>query len=273
MNFDFDFDNEIEYLFQGERINCYIRLLGAGIFELDYLPSSWNYLDTFDRPDPGLNGKGKGNRRAAFTDRLLPADFSPQDILSGRSEGVRNCGEERFELREMDKVRGKVSFYLPPSEAASGSAPFRALSMEKSYHLHKDTLTVTYLLLNLGKEAAGFLLASSIDLSFPGEGENFVRILKGNEALKPGARNQTLGQDILELKDAEFLKFQDLKNEAIISLAADRPFTAWIFPRRTPLQARPGPGLYQSSCVTPVFPALLKPGESWKLVFTLKFTH
>ncbi|MDR2159018.1 MAG: DUF1925 domain-containing protein, partial [Treponema sp.] len=44
MNFDFDLDGEGEYLFQGEKINCYVRLKGAGVFELDFLPKPWNYL-------------------------------------------------------------------------------------------------------------------------------------------------------------------------------------------------------------------------------------
>jgi hypothetical protein len=272
MNFDFDFDNEIEYLFRGEWINCYIRLLGASVFELDYLPNSWNYLDTFERPSPGPGGSR--NRKAAFADRLLPADFSPRDILSGRNEGTRNCGEERFELREMDKARGRVSFYLPPSPAeSSGGGPFHALALEKSYQLHRDTLTVSYTLSNPGRDEAAFLFVSSIDLSFPGEGENFVRILKGAAVLKPDARDAALGKDVLAARDAELLKFQDIKNEAIINLGADRPFDAWIFPRRTAPETRPGPGFYQSSCVEPVFPGTLKPGESWKLTVTLKFTH
>jgi hypothetical protein len=272
MNFDFDFDNEMEYLFRGERINCYIRLLGAGVFELDYLPNSWNYLDTFDRSNPGQ--KGNRNRKAAFADRILPADFSPQDILSGRRDGIRDCGEERFELREMDKVRGKVTFYLPPSAAGTpGGGPFGALSVEKSYQLRRDILTVNYTLANPGGEEAGFLFASGIDLSFPGAGENFVRVLKGAAVLKPETLDGAPGKDVLAARDADLLKFQDLKNEAIISLGADRPFNAWIFPRRTAPETGDGPGLYQSSCVTPVFPAILKPGESWTLAFTLKFTH
>jgi hypothetical protein len=271
MNFDFDFDNEIEYLFRGEWINCYIRLLGASVFELDYLPNSWNYLDTFDRPGPGPGGSRA--RKAAFAERLLPAGFSPRDILSGRDDGVRKCGEERFELREMDKARGKVSFYLPPSSSGASGGGFHALAMEKNYQLHRDTLTVAYTLSNPGREEAAFLFASSIDLSFPGEGENFVRILKGAAVLKPDTRDGTPGKDILAARGAELLKFQDLKNEAIISLGADRPFDAWIFSRRTAPETRPGPGFYQSSCIEPVFPGNLKPGESWKLTITLKFTH
>jgi hypothetical protein len=271
MNFDFDFDSEIEYLFRGERINCYIQLLGAGIFELDYLPNSWNYLDTFDRSMPGSNGSR--NRKASFTDRFLPAGFSPKDILSGRNDGIRDCGEERFELREMDKARGKASFYLPPSAAEThAECPFRALSIEKSYQLRRDILVVSYTLANPGKEETGFLFVSSIDLSFPGEGENFLRVLKGAEVLTPG-RDGVLEKDVLTVKDTDLLKFQDLKNEAIISLGADRPLNGWIFPRRTAMESRPGPGLYQSSCVTLVFPTHLKPGESWNLAFTLKFTH
>ncbi|MDR0301663.1 MAG: DUF1925 domain-containing protein, partial [Treponema sp.] len=42
---DFDLDGVKEYLFQDARINCYIQQKGASVFELDYLPKDWNYLD------------------------------------------------------------------------------------------------------------------------------------------------------------------------------------------------------------------------------------
>ena len=54
---DYDMDNRIEYLYQGSELNAYIHTRGGALFELDFLPASWNYLDTMvDRecvPDGG----------------------------------------------------------------------------------------------------------------------------------------------------------------------------------------------------------------------------
>ena len=43
---DYDMDNCNEYLYQGSELNAYIHSRGGAMFELDFLPASWNYLDT-----------------------------------------------------------------------------------------------------------------------------------------------------------------------------------------------------------------------------------
>ncbi|GHV52500.1 glycosyl hydrolase [Spirochaetia bacterium] len=257
MNFDFDLDNDGEYLFQGERINCYIRPEGASIFELDYLPKAWNYLDAV-------------RRRGAFSDRLLPIGVSPDDVINaarggdGTSSGVRFCGGERFELAEMEKGHGKVSFTLPGKR----DAPFGQIGIEKSYQLRKDTLTAAYTLTNRGAETTEFQFAPVIDLSFSGEGEEFVRVLKGNTGVKPEPDGR------LFLKDAEALKFQDLKNEAIINLGSAKAFDACIFPVRSPCGADgSAPEFYQSTCIIPLLRITLQSGETWENEFTLKISH
>ena len=46
---DFDMDGLEEFLYQGQDINAYVHAEGGVLFELDYLPIAWNYLDTLDR--------------------------------------------------------------------------------------------------------------------------------------------------------------------------------------------------------------------------------
>jgi hypothetical protein len=270
MNFDFDLDNEGEYLFQGERINCYIRLEGAGIFELDYLPKTWNYLDTFnclksgDYPAGNRSVRHPVSRRGAFSDRILPEGISLEDALGSRSAETRFCGGERFEPGEMDRNRGKVSFILPEKK----DIPFGQIGVEKSYQLRKDTLIVAYTLINRGTEAAIFQFAPGIDLSFPGEGEDFVRVLKGNTGIKPGSDGG------ISLKDTESLKFQDLKNEVVINLSSSKALDARIFPVRTPCCIEGNTQeLYQSTCIMPLLAVTLNPGEAWKNEFALKISH
>lgn len=90
--FDFDLDGRDEYLFQDRNINCYVRTLGASIFELDYFPKAWNYLDAFARrrgapaEEPVVED---GYRRAAFSDRLTLPDFSFRDALESRFAVLR----------------------------------------------------------------------------------------------------------------------------------------------------------------------------------------
>jgi hypothetical protein len=258
MNFDFDMDGAGEYLFQDTKINCYIRLRGAGVFELDYLPKTWNYLDTFS---PEAAGR---ERRTAFADRLIASSVSPQDILEGRISKSRFCGREQFELAELDRLHGKVRFLLPGQDAL----PFGKVELEKIYFLKKDTLSVSYTLTNRGKEETRFQFAPEIDLSFPGEGEAFVRFFK----IKSGAKDTPFSEAVIQ--DAEGIKIQDLKNEVQIVLGSKKPFSACLVPVKTPCAAAgKGPDLYQSTCIMPLQEASIPPSETWTTEFTLKFSH
>ncbi|MDR1100372.1 MAG: DUF1926 domain-containing protein [Treponema sp.] len=251
MNFDFDMDGAGEYLFQDTNINCYIQLRGAGIFELDFLPRTWNYLDTFA---PGISRE----RRTAFADRFIPAGISPQALGEGRVAGARLCGQELFEAAGMDRIHRTVRFRLSCREAL----PFGNIEMEKSYFLKKDTIFVSYTLTNRGETAEHFQLAPEIDLSFPGDGEAFVRFFKNKDT--PLAEPAVY--------DAESIKIQDLKNEVQIILGSKKKFNAGIIPVKAPCKGRPL-DMYQSTCFMPLQEVSLPPGETWTTEFTLKFSH
>jgi hypothetical protein len=261
MNFDFDMDGAGEYLFQDTKINCYIRLRGASVFELDYLPKTWNYLDTFSPEAAAVTAARE--RRTAFADCLFPPSISLRDMLDSRFSGARYCGREPFELAELDRVHGKVRFRLPGQEAF----PFGKVEMEKVYFLKKDILSVSYALTNRGEEEARFQFAPAIDLAFPGEGETFVRFFK----IKSGAKDAPCLETMIQ--DAEGIKIQDLKNEVQIVLGSKKPFNACIVPVKTSGPAKQEPDLYQSTCLIPLQEVLLPPGETWATEFTLKFSH
>ncbi|MDR2101418.1 MAG: DUF1926 domain-containing protein [Treponema sp.] len=259
MNFDFDLDGQGEYLFQGEKVNCYVQLEGASVFELDYLPEAWNYLDTFNLSaleDPAPAGR----RRTAFADYLAPETLSPGDARGGCFNGARFCGGEQFEPLELDRVHGKVRFRLP----CNPGAPYGNVEIEKIYHLKKNMLSVAYTLINRGEGQESFVFIPGIDLSFPGEGEAYLRILQGNTVIRESASG-------MAVSGAGGLKFRDLKNKVTIDLCSDKSFDAWLVPIKTP--DRPGkgnPDHYQSTWILPRKRVMLKPGESFDMNFTLE---
>jgi hypothetical protein len=251
VNFDINLDGEIEYIFQDEKINSYIERRGAGVFELDYLPKNWNYLDTFATPDaPGACGS---SRRGAFTDWFLPSGFDIRDeIPFSRS---RFCGGERFVPAEMDRSRLRMSFTLP---ARDEETPFSALGMTKTFQSRKDTLTVTYALKNNGDDPCEALFCSSLGFAFSGWGDS-VRVLKGSSPVKADDSGN------LFIPDADLLKFQDLKNEVQIQLGSKKAFSARI----SPLYCG---AVYQSSSIMPMQKILMAGGETWTTEFSLKFS-
>jgi hypothetical protein len=258
MNFDFDLDNEDEYLFQGEYINCYVRLEGAGLFELDYLPRSWNYLDTFAHPD---------GRPSGFSDLILPASWGagdPEDrVKTLAGPEIRRCAGERFQVGDMDKGHCKASFILPEKD----QGPFRSIRMEKSYQLRKEALLVNYKLRNTGEAEENFLFVPVVELSFPGDGEEYQRIFSGGTGIPP------VPPEGAGIAGAKSLKFHDIKNETILTLEADKGFDGRIVPVYCPIPGeKDSRGAYQSTRVVPLFKVRLPAGESWKLALSLKFT-
>jgi hypothetical protein len=246
-SFDFDLDGEGEYLFQGEKINCYIRLKGAGVFELDFLPKPWNYLDTLFSPTE------EKSRRGSFTEYLFPTDFSSADLAGGRVSGVRYCGGQRFQAVEIDKTRLRAGFVL----AAGECGPFAELEVKKTYSVKKDTLSAAWSLTNRGTEKRDFVFSPSIDLSFPGEGDPFVRVYRAGE------KDPAAGEGVIDA--AEGLKFQDVKNGVAINLGSRRSFDAWILPSRAS-------GSYQSTWILPRQKVSLEGGAVWDTEFTMKFS-
>jgi hypothetical protein len=269
--FDINLDGETEYLLQDEKINSYISGEGAGIFELDYLPKNWNYLETFGERDAEASSPRR--RRAAFSDRFLPPDSDPSAFPASLfhfragtgppgAEGARFPFAESFLPGEMDRNRLKIQFTLPENE----SVPFGRVTMEKVFQSRKDTLTVSYILSNRGGEEAEFVFSPSVDLSFSGPGEDFVRILKGNVPLVQQGRGS--------IADAESLKFQDLKNEVQITIGSKKPFGAFVAPVNAPCLIKGRTvELYQSTCIMIHVKVTLLPGQSWNNDFTLKFSH
>jgi hypothetical protein len=276
--YDINLDGKEEYLFQEHTINCYVGTRGAGVFELDYLPKTWNYLDTLSRrrepyAGPAKGGDEDGYQRGAFLDRLAPREFSLAHVLEGRFAGSRFCGVERYEAVSMDRFQEKAQFRLPPRDGV----PFGRLSLEKTYHLKKDVLTVRYNFTNTGAVAEAFKFIPEIDLSFPGEGESFLRILKQrNGAKEPAGGNsgKTKFPGTAELSGVEGVELQDIKNETVIGLTPDRPCDIWIRPVKT--LCRIGGVIaehYQAVCVMPVHEAALEPGGSWETAFKLRIQH
>ncbi|MDR1869989.1 MAG: DUF1926 domain-containing protein [Treponema sp.] len=250
IQYDFDLDGAQEFLFQDARINCYIQPKGAGIFELDYLPKDWNYLDcgSFD-----INGVF--SRRTAFADALVPPETKIENLTNDLTAGARLCFNEQFEAVSQDR-KGKSIFKLP---APGKGAPFAAVEINKCYLLKKDILSVTYTLKNTGKEREEFLLAAEIDFSFAGEGDEFVRFYNTDSSGK-----ETPAEKIMN--NTENLKILDIKNEVQIILSSTKPFSGCLVP------AHSGK-FYQADRILSVFTVSLEPGETWTNEFTLKFSH
>ena len=246
VQYDFDFDGVKEYLFQDARINCYIQLKGAGIFELDYMPRDWNYLDC---------GCAGSTRRTAFADVIAPPDTEAEALADVFPNGSRLCFNEQYEAVEQDR-KGKAFFNLPASGAL---LPFGDIQINKCYLLKRDILNVSYILKNTGKKTEKFLLVPEVDFSFAGEGEEYVRFFTVDSSGKDVAVKRLF-------PDTGTFKILDVKNEVQMLLGSEKSFSGCV------VSAFNG-GLYHATRILPLFSISLEPEETWTNEFSLKFSY
>ncbi|MDR1506755.1 MAG: DUF1926 domain-containing protein [Treponema sp.] len=295
LTFDFDLDGEAEYLFQDKNINCYVKARGASVFELDYLPKGWNYLDTFS-----LHGKF---RRCAFMDRILGSGISTatlEALACGTAAGNagRFCGTELY-TAAVDRQHGKVLFRLPardaalpareaalpardaalPAREAAREKPFGHIEVEKSYQLEKNVIILSYTLTNNGETETDFCFTSQFDLSFADPGHFFIYPVSA--AADPGGGDGpasgglSLSKTEASAKGINAVEALDTKNNSIITFSSEEPFDLYLFRNPAPDASgdasgdSPGTAAYQSSCFVPLFRPAIAPGKSWSTVLRL----
>jgi len=250
IQYDFDFDGIKEYLFQDNRLNCYIRQKGACVFELDYLPKEWNYLDC------GINEFGGS---ASFADIIVPSDTNITEFVNKtkdfqKNEKRRLCFNETYEVIEQER-KGKLCFKL---HASAADIPFGCIEINKCYLLKKDNITVSYVLKNTAKDRQGFLFIPEINFSFAGITDEYVRFYS----------QETSDKDIPidKIFNTSNLKILDVVNEVQIILSSTKNFSGCMVPAFRN-------DMYQASRILPAFSVSLEPGEIWNNEFTLKFSH
>jgi hypothetical protein len=245
ITYDFNLDGQQEYLFQDSWMNCYIQLQGACLFELDYLPKDWNYLDC------GTNFNGL---RSSFADVLLPADSINDNNMKSYPKNSRLCFNEIYEAVKQER-KGKLSFKLSANE---NDLPYSYIEIEKNYFFSKDTLAVSYSVKNTHKNQAIFIFIPEINLSFAGDGDENTRLFTVDNGKEMPLDNKE--------KTADILKILDVKNEVQILLTSSKKCMLNI-------SAVFNEKIYQAIRILPVFKLDMKSSESWQNEFTLKFSH
>jgi hypothetical protein len=272
MAVDFNFDGVNEYVFQGENINCFVGVTGARIFELDYLPSPWNYGVM-----AGVNGS-----RYMFSDTIVPPEFTPERARNEDYSGARLCGGERYDMTAMDRQRCRLNFKLP-----AGGGGFHGIEIEKTYNFKRSELSAAYRVTNNSGERQDFIFMTEINMAFPNNDENSLRIYSYDEyksfsehSEKRNAPTFGEGSKDLNIADAAAIDFQDIRNEAIVNFSSDKVFDAWVFSetasggeRDASCPSDAPAGRYESSRVIVRKRLTLQHAAAAEIKFSLSFYH
>ncbi len=267
---DFDMDGEKEYLYQGHEINAYIHLRGGMLFELDYLPSSWNYLDTMSRyresyHDDNIRNLGYDTYlRKAFIDHF----FHPEDgIESLDSMQYREMGDflvgvhqiRGYDRERMELVLGRSGLVRTENEP-------QPLDLEKAYTFRRTGLQIQYRLRNESARPLELHFGSEINLSLASIDPDRSRVVaQGRDgAVSLGnRRNVCCGVTTISVEDEA--------NGARITLTSSEDFELWYLPVESVTKSQEGfETLYQSSCFIPRWFVSLAPGGSWEVQLTIR---
>jgi hypothetical protein len=156
---DIDLDGEPELLFQGLEVNAYISNTGAKVFELDYLPRSWNYQDII-APDE------ENDSNCSFSDAFFfPVQRSTKLKLHASSDFIKqgiDLSGTNYLVEDLDKEKNTVTFKVLDHKKLQG------INFYKVYNCKRNGISVHYTFHNTGSIPVTFHFGTQINLSFAG---------------------------------------------------------------------------------------------------------
>lgn len=196
LSIDFDMDGLPEYLYQGHDINAYVHTVGGILFELDYLPVPWNYLDTFGRYRELYHDEGQEDSQAfdsyfrrAFVDHLwvtepdavpptVPpatpaaqaasaagrdADRATPDtaaLSTGRTTEIGALFQTMLRVTDLDRDHNVLEMKAEVDEDG------RRFTLHKRYRFRSSEVQVDYAVTNTAPTVLEGFFATEVNLGF-----------------------------------------------------------------------------------------------------------
>jgi len=259
LSVDFDMDNATEYLYQGSELNAYIHSVGGALFELDFLPASWNYLDTMVDREEEPNGAPARYQRKAFLDHFCTSECTLEDFRAERSREAGDFVQGPYEVVELNRALPELLLRRAGSVTVNGTA--RPVGIEKRFVFRPRSIDVYYRLVNLGSNELSARFGVEINVSLAARSTDCGRLFLLEED-----RTIEFTSDPAELEGVQGLLIRDVRNEVSVTLSSARPFRCWSVPLETPCEAAGGRGgsAFQSHCFMQIWDLALQPGETWE---------
>jgi len=251
---DYDMDNRTEFLYQGSELNAYIHATGGSLFELDFLPASWNYLDTMDQRDAGHEGYS----RKAFLDHFLEPECSIEEFAWGTGTEAGDFLTGPYELVELN--RSLPELLLRRQGIVSTSGARRPVRIEKRFVFRPRSIDVYYAVANLGDGDLVSRFGVEMNVSLISRAADSSRIFLLDED-----RKSEIETSRVEREGVRGLLVYDVRNEVSITISSARAFRFWSLPVETLLPGAPErEPLFQSHCFVPHWDLRVAPGETWE---------
>ncbi len=285
---DFDMDGVLEYLYQGQEMNAYVHTHGGTLFELDYLPVAFNYLDTLSRRveayhDNEVVGYGYDRYlRKAFVDHFFSPGLTVDQFARMQHRELGSFVDAVYTVEKHDRehhwiqLQSSGTVEREPGRIAGAddaavelgveSATEQPVRLEKHYSFNAAEVTVQYRITTTG-EPLKTTFACEINISVADAADGTLLIACTSDA--EDAHDIPL--ELASVDRCSEVRLYDELNRTVITLAASQEARLWSIPVETYAMSddRVKAQFQQLSCVYH-WDITLSPDEAWEATVRLR---
>jgi len=264
---DYDGDDLDEYLTIGKNISSVVDAKGGSLSELTYLPSLYNYGDTF-APLGGfgtslsLHPPVPGTKQRLFTDIFFPREVSVGEYDKRDAALFLDMGRTLYDLSVADR---RNTEYLAHAVCEGSPILGGRLSIDKHFKFRQNTVLLEITLTNSGDEHIRCMYGCEMPLSVGSKKQNTSFSVMEDRKLIAYEESEVVVEGV------KSFKIFDEPNNTMITLVADTHFTLlkedYSIGYKTTLAEEQ---LYQHTLYLLSWPLSLAPGEEQKHTLGLR---
>ena len=266
---DIDFDGHEEMVWLGKNIGVVVDPVGGSLAEINYVPTGWNYGDTFtgyasEADRLSFSALRDGSFQRSFNDVFLPSDARLEQFSKNIVRQSFDAGQSIYTLEIPDKTQNEIV-----TRCTFDHLPFGigCVSLVKRYRFRTHTIVVDFELQNCGKHRAKGLFGSELNLSV-GTKDNQIPLYTVEKS-----RNRNLAEGHVVAPNLKNIRIPDSLNKTLLSFASDIRFTLHKDDFKVKLATVMGMEvLYEYTQVLPLWEFDLSPDESmsWTIGFRIE---
>lgn len=267
---DFDMDGVDEYLYQGQDLNAYVHSEGGVLFELDYLPISWNYLDTLARRRESyhtaeVEARGYDRHpRKSFVDHFYDVDATVEDFHRAAVAERGSFVDEIYE--RADGKRDTHVVALSATGTVHAGDAEHAVRVDKTFRFKRAALEVDYTIVNVSDGRLKTTFAPELNFAFLSQEVDSLRLFVSAGKAKP----REIGPEAQRVPAAGTVRLDDLVNETTLTVSLERESELWVSPVETVSHCPQGlETRYQSTSVVPRLAIDLDPQASFSTTLSI----
>lgn len=178
VSFDYDFDGIPEYLYQSGQINAYVHRIGGALFELDYLPSKWNWIDivpdkrsTYTKRLLNINRERAMSERNACLDHIIPPKTTVNQYFKekNKSNYLQNTLYTFSKIDHEHSTLELETVWNSQNNSTAWNAQSNTngllIGINKKYRFSKNTIVVDYLIRNDSHKVFKALFATQLNIN------------------------------------------------------------------------------------------------------------